>query len=456
MSCGGETIVGQRANKPFVEKTTVNYFLTQSLRAGLVSGLAAICAIPSAQASGFAIAELSTAGLSTANALVANPQALGAFAYNPAAMGFHDESSLALGGIFINLNLKVDTASGTHHSDAAEWVAGPIFQAAAKINDQWRIGLGATVPFGLETRWGEGTFPALSGTRVVPLPPPLGPTALPTGNQPTASEVQILDITPTATYRINDLVSVSAGVDYYWTKQATLNSSLANLDGDGSGWGWNLGVMAQKDAWTFGANFHSAATVSVDGSYTPLNQTLVMIGRLPPGQPAEPDLNLPWRLQMGVRYAINPQLAVEVDWTRTGWSKFQDITVTGRSTGQVISKDIEDWEDTNAIRLGLTYDIRPKTQLRFGYSYDQSAQPDAHFSARVPDMDHQLFSLGVAQDLGQGFSLEAGYMYVKASDRNYVGDRPYVGQADVNGTTAINGDYKADINLFAVQVNKLF
>ena len=42
-----------------------------------------------------------------------------------------------------------------------------------------------------------------------------------------------------------------------------------------------------------------------------------------PGQTAELDLNLPWRLQLGVRYAINPQLAVEVDWTRMGWSQFE-------------------------------------------------------------------------------------------------------------------------------------
>lgn len=242
-----------------------------------------------AQASGFSVPELSTAGLSTANALVANPEEIGAFAYNPAAMGFHDQSSLALGGVFIDINLTVDTASGKHDSNGPQWVVAPIFQVAAKVNDQWWIGLGAGAPFGLETRWSTGTFPLLSGTRTVTIPG-LGTTALPTGNQPTMSKLQVLDTSPTATYRINDLVSVSAGLDYYWAKEAHLNSSLTDLQGSGSGWGWNLGVMAQKDAWTFGASYHSAATVGVDGTYTPLNQTLVIIGRLPPGQPAKLDL----------------------------------------------------------------------------------------------------------------------------------------------------------------------
>ena len=443
-------------NTKFGKYATVNKILAMSVRAAIAGGLVAMMAPHAVQASGFSVPELSTAGLSTANAMVANPKEIGAFAYNPAAMGFHDQSSLALGGIFIDVNMSVDTASGKHDSNAPQWVVAPIFQVAAKVNDQWWLGLGAGAPFGLETRWSEGTFPRLSGMIVAPLPPPLGPTALPTGNQPTMSKLQVLDTSPTATYRINDLVSVSAGLDYYWAKEAHLNSSLTDLQGSGSGWGWNLGIMAQKDAWTFGANYHSAATIAVNGTYTPLNQTLVMIGRLPPGQPAKLDLNLPWRLQVGVRYAINPQLAVEADWTRIGWSEFQDITVIGRSNKQVISTDTNDWEDADAIRIGLTYDIRPTTQLRFGYSYDETGQPDAHFSARVPDKDRQLFSLGVAQDLGQGFAVEVGYMYVATKDRDYSGDTPYVGQSDINGTTAINGNYKSDVNLFAVQVNKTF
>ena len=427
--------------------------LSASISAALAFGFTGLA--PQVQASGFSIPELSAAGLSTANAMVANPEALGAIAYNSAAMAFHDQSSVALGALFLNINLSVENAAGKSDSDAPQWMTAPVFQAVMKVNDQWRIGLGANTPFGLETRWPENTFPPISGNRIVPIPG-LGPTPLPRGNQPTQSLLQVLDITPTASYRINDNFSASAGLDYYWAKQATLNSSLAELQGSGTGLGWNLGLMFRKDAFSLGASYHSAATVNVDGTYTPLNQTLVMLGRLVPGQTAELDLNLPWRLQLGARYAINKQLAVEVDWTRIGWSQFQKIEVWGKNSGVLISQDTNDWEDTDAIRLGLTYDVRPTTQLRFGYSYDQTGQPDAHFSARVPDMDRQLFSIGVAQGFGEGFTVEAGYMYVLTKDRNYVGDVPYVGQKDINGTTAIAGNYKGDLNLFAIEVSKSF
>jgi long-chain fatty acid transport protein len=431
--------------------------LSLAARAGLVVGLAAAGSVQLASASGFAVSELSAAGLGTANALVANPNEVGAFAYNPAAMAFHDQSSVALGAIFINANLAVDTANGRHDSENPEWLTAPVFQAAAKLSDRWRAGFGINAPFGLETRWPVGTFPPLSGSTVVPLPPPLGPTPIPDGNQPTNSDLRVLDITPTASYRINDSLSVSAGLDYYWAKQASLDSSLAELDGNGGGWGWNLGAMFRKDSWSLGANYRSKATLGLDGTYTPLDQTLVLLGAVVPGQPAKLDVNLPWRLQLGARYAVNPGLAIEVDWTRTGWSEFQNIEVKTAGGGQTIFNDVNDWKDTDAVRVGVTYEITPAAQLRFGYSYDQNAQPDAHFSARAPDSDRQLFSIGVGYRLGQGYLIEAGYMYVSTADRSYSGDTPYGGLGtEVNGSTAVAGDYSGDVNLFAVEVSKAF
>ena len=140
--------------------------LSAAVSAALALGVAGLT--PQAQASGFAVPELSAAGLSLSNALVANPEELGAIPYNAAAMGFQDKSSLSVGALFINFNLSVDTASGKHDSQSPDWVIPPLFQAVAKINEQWRVGLGVNAPFGLETRWEPGTFPALSGNQSPP------------------------------------------------------------------------------------------------------------------------------------------------------------------------------------------------------------------------------------------------------------------------------------------------
>lgn len=428
---------------------------TSAVVAALTAGAIGTLGVAgNAQAAGFALPEISTAGTANANAVVANPKAIGAIPYNAAAMGFHD-SSVALGAIMIGPSFSVTTSNGSHDSQGAEWVAGPMIQAAVKVADQWRVGFGINAPFGLETRWPYnstppyGTFPALSQTRQI-----ARGVFVPTGNHPTASRLEILDFVPAAAYRVNKDLSLAAGLDVYWVKSAQLDSNLGQMSGDGTGVGVNLGIMYQINAVTLGASWHSRSTIGLDGNYTPLNSTLVALGRLPPAQSASLDLTLPWRLQLGARYAFNDKVAAEIDWTYTGWNSFSQLVVKGTTT-PVISTETEDWGNASAFRLGLTWQVQPATELRCGYAYDMTGQGTGHFSARVPDSDRQLFSLGIAQDLGNGFSVEGSYMYVLANKRNVTNTTPYTG-AEVNGTSAINGDYEMNANLIGIEVIKTF
>lgn len=409
------------------------------------------------RAEGFAVPELSVAGVGTANALVANPEERGAFIYNPAAMAFHAQSSIAAGTLLINPNFSVKTESGKHDSTGADWIGAPIGQVAIRINQQWSAGLGVSAPFGLETKWETGTFPPLTNTAPLPTPPFAPGSSIPLSPQPTRSKVELVDFTPTATYRVNDNLALSAGADIYWGKSAQLDSSITKLSGDGTGWGFNVSAMYRKDALSLGINFHSAATIKIDGQYTALDNNMVLVGALPPSQTAKLDLNLPWRLTIGARYEVNPKLAVEVDWARTGWSEFQEIKVVGNLNGSTLIDDENNWKDANAYRLGVTYQLLDQTQLRFGYSYDETGQDDAHFSARVPDNDRNLFSIGVSHALDDGWQLEAGYMYVMFEERNYSGVTPYAGRgADINGTTAIAGKYEAHAHMIGLEVSKTF
>jgi long-chain fatty acid transport protein len=404
-------------------------------------------------AAGFALPEVSTAGIATANAMVANPEAVGAIPYNAAAMGFQG-SSAALGAIMIGPTFSVTTAAGRFDSTGAEWIAGPMIQGAFKVNDQWRIGFGINAPFGLETRWPYGTFPALAGT--TPLRTPAGTLSLPKGNHPTSTMLQVVDFVPSVAFRVNDSLSVGAGIDIYWAKSAELNSNLGQMNGDGTGVGFDLGLLYRYKALTFGVSWHSTANVDLTGDYAPLNSTLIALRQLPPAQGASLNVNLPWRVQVGLRYAFTPTVAAEFDWTYTGWNSFRELTVIGDMTGAVITSDTEDWSDASAYRLGLTWRVRPTTELRCGYAYDETGQGTNHFSARVPDNDRQLFSLGLAQDLGRGFSVEASYMYVLANERNIRSAVPYRLGAEVNGTSAFNGNYEMHANVVGIEVIKTF
>ncbi|AGA91356.1 long-chain fatty acid transport protein [Thioflavicoccus mobilis 8321] len=419
--------------------------ISTTARLALIGIPIALAAQPSARASGFAVPENSAAGIGTANALVANPDDPGAFTYNPAAMGFHDDSSIAIGALFIGPSFQVTNSTGTHDSEGADWIGAPMIQGALKINDKWRLGLGVNAPFGLETRWEKETFPALTKELN------LGPITIPLSPQPLQSKLEIIDVVPTVTYRVNDQLSLAAGVDYYWAKSAVLDSTQADLEGDGDGWGYNLSFLFKQDALSIGGSFHSAATVDIEGEVTPLILGIA-------SQSAQLDLNLPWRLQLGVRYALTDQLAVEFDWTRTGWSEFDKIAVKPKGGGPAIQEDINDWSDANAYRLGLTYQWRPATVLRLGYSYDETGQGDSYFSARVPDNDRHLFGIGIGQELGNGWALDVGYMYVLFEDRNYESTSAYslLDSSAINGTNAIDGDYEASAHLFGLEIRRTF
>jgi long-chain fatty acid transport protein len=430
--------------------------MTQSSRFHL---LAAACAAASvfsaqqAQASGFSVPELSVIGIGTANALVANPEEPGAIPYNAAAIAFHDKSVWSAGGLFIGPSFSVRTATGDHDSEGADWHGVPMLNAAIRIDDTWAVGMSVNAPFGLETRWPVGTFPEL--TRTLTQQTPLGPVTVPLSPQPTQTKAEILNFNPTVTYAVNDNFAVAAGADIYWAKSAQFNSTLTSLDGDGSGWGFNLSAMYVKDALSLGIDFHSAATVSMEGFYTAQNSNLVQAGALPASQGGELDLDLPWRLQLGVRYAFTEDLAAEINWTRNGWSAFQELTID-LNDGRTLVSDKNDWNDANAYRLGITYTPRKGTQLRLGYTYDETPVNDAFFTPRIPDSDRHLFAIGLGQSLGDGWEVEAGYMYVWNEQRDFRSNRPYQVGGPTNGTSAYNGEYDADAHLIGIGINKRF
>jgi len=392
-------------------------------------------------ASGFAVPELSVAGIGMSNALVANPDEIGAFAYNPAAMAFHDGSSINLGAIGIAPSLKVRTASGSHDSRNKDLIGVPSFFGALRVGENWTLGLGAGTPFGLETKWRLGTFPILS-------------TPQTSAAHPTESKLDMLAWTPTVAYRINENAAVSVGVDYYQALDLNFNTADIDIKGDGGGWGWNLGFLYDLERLSFGVNYRSSSEVNVEGKFQAFGEAFGPISGIP--IPAKATLDLPWRLQAGARYAATERLAVEFDITRTGWSKFKEIRIRA-DAGGVLTTSTNKWDDANAYRLGLSYQLTPRTLLRFGYTYDNTGQGSDHFSARIPDSDRQLFSVGVGHNLGDGWGLDAGYMYVRFDDRNYNSSVPFgTYGSDPNGTDAYNGKYEAHVHLFGVGVTKAF
>lgn len=396
---------------------------TWTMGAALVGALAA----PTTYGSGFRIPEVSLSGLGEANAQVADDKEIGALAYNPAAMSYHAGRNATAGLVAIDPKPRVATASGTHDSENRSPVYAPNLYVMGHISEPVTLGLAVNAPFGLETKWPSGTFPTFSG--------PLAAAA------PTLSKVEMVNVNPNVAFRAGDM-SFAVGLDYYNVIDVALNTPVLDMSGDGADLGYNAAFMKVAGPLTLGASYRSAVDVGIEG-------TAVQSG-VP--RDAQTTLKLPWMFQIGARYRLSPALSLEFDVERTGWSRFDSIVITRAGAATITSTN--DWKDANAYRLGGAYELSPQRQLRFGYTYDETGQPDARFNARIPDANRHLFGIGVKQQLA-GWALEAGYTYVKFVERTVTGG-PYTPGGDPNGTLAYAGTYNAAVHLVGLGVSRAF
>jgi long-chain fatty acid transport protein len=211
--------------------------------------------------------------------------------------------------------------------------------------------------------------------------------------------------------------------------------------------------MLVLDSLSFGASYHSSSKIKVEGTLDDGTGTL-QSKRLSDNVTAT--LELPWRLQLGVRHQTTEKLAIEFDFTRTGWKTFDTLDIKNKEYRKTLSTSINNFDNANAYRLGVTYDFSQATQLRVGYTYDETPQKDERFSIRIPDADRQLFSLGIGHTLSNNWTLEAGYMYVKFDDRTIDSPTTAVAGQEANGTTAVNGTYISNVQLFGFGISKTF
>lgn len=391
-----------------------------------------------ALASGFRIPEVSTVGTATSNALVANTTETGALAYNPAAMSFHDTDAINAGLTRITYEPKVDPDNGNATGSTGEdsfLIPNAYFMVEG--HDNMSFGLAINAPFGLETKWPSGTFGGFGGSSVA---------------ETELSRIKMFNVNPNIAWQLDDSSSFAFGLNYYDLDELVFNNQGVDLKGDGGDLGWNIAYQNKlNNNLTVGANYRSAVKVDVSGSFHAYDHPTAA-NRTP--QAAYSSLEFPDMFQAGIHYQITDSFGMELDVERTGWSSFDKITVVNAS-GTELTTSTNNWDDTWAYRLGAIYQMNPKTKLMFGYSFDETPQPDEHFSARVPDDDRQLFSLGMTRDFGN-WDLELAYMLVDVDDRTVDSNEAYTAGGDPNGTDVYNGTYETDSDLISVGVSMEF
>lgn len=381
-------------------------------------------------AAGFRLPDQDAAALGMAGAFTGQADNPSAAWYNPAAITEREGAGFSAGVMGIYPVMKHENPGGA--TDVAErkvYLPVELFYTN-KMSDQVGWGLAVTSPFGLSTDWAE-----TSSTSAVA----------------TFSRIKSFEINPNIAYRVNDDLSIAAGVGYM-VLQATMEKMLGpgarfRLDGEGTGWGANAGVLYKAtDKLNIGLSYRSRIKVKLDEG------TAEATGPVPPfplSNSAQTEVTLPDLIQLGASYKVSNDFRLNADLDYTLWSTYDRLVVKSDTilalTGTDTSIDEKEWKDSLAVRVGGQYALSGQWKMRAGFVYDQNPVPEAHFDTRTPDSDRYGITIGTGFTRGN-ITVDTSYMYLRFKERT-------ITESEADGASQVlNGTYKSEAHLLGVNL----
>lgn len=235
-------------------KKTTWFKTTLALAIGALSG--------QALAAGFALNEqsISSMGTSFAGRSSSADDATTLFG-NPAGMSRlkREEVSFGMAAIHAKTDIKNTSGlpgNGSNDGDMVPFTAVPMGYYVKPIDDKWALGVGVYVPFGMITDYEGGFEGRYFGDY---------------------SEVRVITVQPTVSYRFNEQLSVGFGptinridgeLQSATLNQATpgLNDGRVKVKGDDTALGFNLGVLYEFTPHTrMGVTYRSKVEYNLEG-----------------------------------------------------------------------------------------------------------------------------------------------------------------------------------------------
>ena len=414
-----------------------------------------------ASASGFQLLEQNASGIGNAYAgSAAIAENASTIFFNPAGMTQLQDRELS-GGIsavdpsfnFHNKGSSVDALGNSGEGgNAGGWSFIPNGYASWALNKDLYIGIGIGAPFGLKTEYDDRWLGAA---------------------QATMFEIKTLNINPSVAYRLNDKVSLGAGVNWQRLEAEykrlagstapggpvnfSLVKSTMNLEDDA--WGWNVGALfTLSPATKLGVSYRSEVTYHTKGDVSLSSDAEgVVTMNILKGQGAESDLKadltMPSTLILSVAQKLDDRWEMLGDVSRTGWSSIPKVDIM-RTSGVKAQTLDTDFRDAWRVALGANYQYNDAWKLKFGVAYDQTPVKRAETRlASLPDNDRVWFSFGTQWAPDKTSRLDFGVTYIVVRDSKINNDQT-TGELLPRGV--LTGEYSGNIWLLGAQYSMSF
>jgi len=382
-------------------------------------------------ASGFAINEQSVSNMGTAFAGRSSSadDATTVFG-NPAGMSRLKREQVSLGAAAIYARTDIDDASstfgGSNDGDMVPFIAAPMGYYVKPLDDNWAVGFGMYVPFGLVTDYEKGFAGRYYGDR---------------------SEVRVITLQPTVSYRFNDQWSIGFGptinrIDGELTS-ASLNRTTpgsndgkVKIKGDDTALGYNVGVLFELSPQTrFGLTYHSMVDYKLKGDTKIEGSGFGAFSGS--SYDASLALKTPESVDFSVTHALNDDWTVYAGSTWTRWSRLEEIRVDNRGVPGPLAPNLgaivedQNWHDTWAHAVGAAYQLNKQWVLRAGLAVDQSPTNNVDRSPRIPTGDRTIVSVGAAWSPDDDMTIDVAYSYLMEEE------------TEINHVSATKGAYSS-------------
>ncbi len=412
---------------------------------------ALLAATADANAGGLAVREQSAWGEGTSYAGVAAGGDLSSMFWNPATMtqmpGINSETSVS--GIIPSSTNSVGAPStltgagitaGTGNTALSALVPSSYY--SWQVNQQLWLGLSVNAPFGLEVQlpdtWAGRDYGA------------------------GGSNMSSYNFTPSVAYKINNWISVGAGVQIqYATATFTQGigaapTSQVSVNGAGYGYGFTAGVtLTPTPTTTVGLGWRSAINQKINGTMS-LPATIGGFPATPafgstPGS-VNTTIDLPDIVSLGLRQKLTSQWTAmaTVEWTN--WSRIGTVNILqpNGAPATVGANNVTipfQWKDGWFYSLGAEYQWNPQLALRAGVAYEQSPITDQVRVPVLPDNNRTWLSVGASYQLTPKIGLDFAYshIFVNSTPISVVPGNPFY-----NGAVSYTGTVDSHIDIISV------
>jgi len=433
----------------------------------------------SAMAAGFRLPEQGAKAMGMGMAFTAQADDPSAIYYNPAGIVQLEGQNVMIGGTYIRENGAdfsgttpltfnagvFDTEQETQES--LDFVI-PNAYWTRKAAPDFAYGVGIFAPFGLGQRYGNRQTSIFR-------------------NQVTNVEIQTVVVNPTVAWKFNDVLAMGVGIDFMYGKAklsqagvvnvgAPLNMFQLDLDGHGTAWGYNFGLLVTpSENVKIGAAYRSPFRLDIKNANVNLweiNSTVPFVPNpVPPPAAlnasqvfggstyhtsASTSINMPATFQLGVAYILD-RLTLEVDLDWTFWSAFKTLNIDIKNNTALLpdANRPEHWKDVVGVDVGAEYRVTDPLALRIGFRYDPSPVPADTLSPLLPDSDRLFYCAGAGYKY-RNWTFDLSYMYLDKKDRTVNNQTPNGVPTPVNYGAGFDGTWSGDAHLLAFDIGYKF